>query len=89
MEGWRGSWTKEVKDTYPLMSSSLVILFGEVKQFCRFRIWSETESKTPAEYGPQYILTPPPPPSTQSHIVVYTVHREGGGRGEEVREKVQ
>ncbi len=32
------------------MSSSLVILFGVVKQFGRFWIWSETECKTPAEY---------------------------------------
>ncbi len=36
-------WTKELKDNNPLMSSSLVILFGVVKQFCRFRTWSETE----------------------------------------------
>ncbi len=28
-------------------------LFGVVRQFCRFRIWSETECKTPAEYGLQ------------------------------------
>ncbi len=65
------------------MSSSLVILFGVVKQFGRFWIWSETECKTPAEYGPQYISTPPHS-HTQS---VYTVQWEGGG--EEVREKVQ
>jgi hypothetical protein len=35
-KGGRGKnapWTKEVKDTNPLMSSSLVILFGAVKQF--------------------------------------------------------
>ncbi len=33
------------------MSSSLVILFGVVKQFGSFWIWSETECKIPAEYG--------------------------------------
>jgi hypothetical protein len=51
-EGRLRAWTKEVKYTNPSMSSSLVILFGAVKQFSRFRIWSETECKTPAEYGP-------------------------------------
>ncbi len=48
---------RNFKDINPLMSSLLVILFGVVKQFCRFWIWSETERKTPAEYGPQYIST--------------------------------
>ncbi len=42
---------EETLDTNPLMSSSLVILFGVVKQFDRFWIWSETERKIPAEYG--------------------------------------
>jgi hypothetical protein len=71
-------WTKEVKDTNPLMSSSLAILFGAVKQFSsRFRIWTETECKTPPEYGLQYISTPP-----HSHTLsAYTVHWEGGGGG--------
>jgi hypothetical protein len=27
---------RNFKDTHPLMSASLVILFGVVKQFCRF-----------------------------------------------------
>ncbi len=79
LEVYHTAWTKEVKDTNPLMSSSLVILFWAVKKLCRFQIWSETECKTPAEYGPQYISTPPPP---HSHTLsVYTVHWEGGGRG--------
>ncbi len=30
-----------------------------MKQFCRFWIWSETECKTPADYGLQYNSTPP------------------------------
>jgi len=41
---------RNFKDTNPLMSSSLVILFGVVKQFGRFWIWSETECKIPAEW---------------------------------------
>jgi hypothetical protein len=52
-------------------------------------MWSETECKTPAEYGPQCISTPPQPPS-HSHTVTYvcmyvcTVHWEGGeGEGEQ------
>ncbi len=43
-------------------------LFGVVKQFCRFWIWSETECKTPAEYGLQYNSTPPPLP-TDTHCL--------------------
>jgi hypothetical protein len=69
---------RNFKDTSPLVSSSLVILFGVVKQFCMFRIWSETECKIPTEYGPQYISTPPPPSHTLS---VYIVHWEVGGGG--------
>jgi hypothetical protein len=46
----------------------------------------EVWTANPSEYGPQYILTPPPP---HSHTLsVYNVHWEGG-RGKEVREKVQ
>jgi hypothetical protein len=67
----RPSWKKELRDAIPLMSSSLVILFGVVKQFCWFQIWSEIECKTPAEYGPQYISTPPPPPVTH---YLYILH---------------
>ncbi len=61
-------------------------MFGVVKQFCRFWIWSETECKTPAEYGLQHNSTHPPPHSNT--LSVYTVHLvwEGGG---EVREKVE
>jgi hypothetical protein len=67
-------------------------LLGVVKQFCRFRIWSETECKTPAKYGPQYIQRPT---NQQAHIVciyevslVYTdtVHWEGGEGGGGQRE---
>ncbi len=74
------------KDTNPSMSSSLVILFGVVKQFCRFWVWSETECKTPAEDGLQYnSITPnPPPPPPQTHTVcIYcTLHsgRQGGDK---------
>jgi hypothetical protein len=56
-------------------------LFGVVKQFCRFWIWSETECKTPAEYGPQYISTPPLPTVTHCLYTIYcTLGRGGGGR---------
>ncbi len=74
------------KDTNPLMSSLLIILFGVVKQFCRFWIWSDTDCKTSAEYGPQYISTPPQP-----HTVIYcTLGRgEGGGGQREGREEGQ
>ena len=88
-KAWVYYWTRPsmeegtLKTPIPLMPSSLVILFGVVKQLCRFRIWSETECKTPAEYGPQYISSPP----TQSHIVrIYcTLGRGGGGRRSERR----
>jgi hypothetical protein len=76
---------RNFKDTNPLMSSSLVILFGVVKQFCRFRIWSETECKTPAEYGPQYISTPHPPTVTHCLYILYIGKWGGGGRRSERR----
>jgi len=47
-----------------------------VKQFCRFKIWPETECKTPAEYDLQHNSTPP------TAQLVW----EGGG---EVRDKVE
>ncbi len=75
---------RNFKNTNPLMSSLMVILLGVVKQFCRFWIWSETECKTPSEYGPQYISTPPPPPQSHTVCTVYTVHWERGeGEGDQ------
>ncbi len=57
-------------------------LFGVGKQFCRLWIWSETEWKTPAEYGLQHNSTLPPPPSPQPHTVCIYVHLVWeGGRG--------
>jgi hypothetical protein len=71
------------------MSSLQVILFGVVKQFCRFWIWSETECKTLAEYGLQHNSTPPHHPPQPHTVCIYTVHLVWeGGRGE-VREKVE
>ncbi len=74
------------------MSSLLVILFGVVKHFSRFWIWSETECKTPAEYGLQYNSTPPPPtphaPQPHNCLFILYIFFEKLGRGEEVREKV-
>ncbi len=67
------------------MSSLLVIFVWGVKQYCRFWIWSETEYKTPAEYGLQHNSTPSQP---HSHTLsVYTVNlvweRGGGGQIED------
>ncbi len=68
------------------MSSSLVILFGVLKQFGRFWIWTETECKIPAEYGLQH--NPPPPPDHT--LSVYSVHLVWEGvEGGEVREKIE
>ncbi len=50
------------------MSSLLVILFGVVKQFWRFWIWSETECKTPAEYGVCTAQFHTPPPSHSLYV---------------------
>jgi hypothetical protein len=74
---------RNVKDTNPLIRLYWSFLFGVVKQFCRFWIWSETECKTPAEYGLHYNATPPPPHPSHK-LSVYAVHFlwEGGeGRG--------
>ncbi len=71
------------------MSSLLVIFVGVVKKFCRFWIWSETEFKTPAEYGLQHNSTPstPPPPPTKATHCLYTAHLVWeGGRGGGKRE---
>jgi hypothetical protein len=61
-------------------------LFGVVKKFCRFRIRSETECKTPAENGlcTTQFNTPHPHNHTLSVNTVHIVW-EGG----EVREKVE
>ncbi len=56
------------------MSSSLVILFGVVKQFGKFWIWSETECKIPTEYGLQH-NSPFQKPSA------YSLEADGGGGG--------
>ncbi len=81
-------WTKEI---YRHQSLNVVFnwsfLFGAVKQFCRFWIWSETECKTLAEYDLQYNSTPPPNPTPRHTLSVCTVHLvweggEGGGRSE-------
>ncbi len=48
------------------------ILFGVVKQICRFWIWSVTECKTPAEYGLQHNATPPYSLPSQPHTVFTT-----------------
>ncbi len=55
-------------------------LFRVWKQFCRFWIWSETECKTPAEYGLQHNSTPPPQPHTVCIYCTFTLRRGGGHR---------
>ncbi len=59
------------------MLSSLVILFGVVKQFGRFLIWSETECKIPAEYGLQH-NSHPPPPDKHCLYILYIQFGKGG-----------
>ncbi len=64
------------------MSSLLVILVWVI-----FWTWSETECKTPAEYGLQHNSTIPPSPSPHSHTLSeYNVHLVWERVGE-VREK--
>ncbi len=53
-----------LKTPTPKCRLSWSSLLGAVKKFCRFWIWSETECKTPAEYGLQHNSTPPPPAVT-------------------------
>ncbi len=80
---------RNFKDINPLLSSLLVSLFGMVKQFCRFWIWSETECKTPAEYGTQHNSTPPPPPPNPTFFFLFFYFffgRGGGGGGGGQRE---
>jgi hypothetical protein len=63
------------------MSLSLVILFGVVKQFGRFWIWSETECKIPAEYGLHHDCSTIHLP-LQTHTVCYIYCTFSLGRGE-------
>ncbi len=58
-------------------------LFGVVKQFYRFWTWSETECKTPAEYGLQHNSTHPPPPPQPYTVCIYCTVSLGRGRGGE------
>ncbi len=75
-----------LKTPTPKCCLYLSFLLGAVKQFCRFWIWSETECKTPAEYGLQHNSTP-----FHIHtlsICIYCTFSLGRGRGD-VREKVE
>ncbi len=57
-------------------------LFGVVKQFGWFWIWSETECKIPAEYGLHYTQFNPSP-QTHTVCIQYIVHLIWeGGRGQ-------
>ncbi len=70
--------SRNFKDTNPLMSPLLVILFGVVYQFCRFWIWSATF----AEICPQYNSTPPPHPPQQLTVCIYCTFSLGKGGGQ-------
>jgi hypothetical protein len=69
---------RNFKDTNPLMSSSLVILFGVVKQFGRFWIWSETECKIPSFLW-STVQFPPPLRHTLSVYTLNFIWVGGGG----------
>ncbi len=69
-----------LKTPIPYCRLYWLFLFGVMKQFCRFWIWSETECKT-AEYGPQYISPPPPPQKSHTVCIYCTLGRGGGGGG--------
>jgi hypothetical protein len=78
-------WTKELKDTNPLMSSLLVICLG----WCSNFVGSESGQKKSLKLLQNMVYTtiqhPPIPPPPQSHTLsVYTVHLvwEGGGGGQ-------
>jgi hypothetical protein len=76
-------WTKELKDTNPLMSSLLVICFGCCSNFVGSEYGQKQSVKLLQNMVYSTIQHPPP----QSHTLsVYTIHLVWGG-GEEVREK--
>ncbi len=79
---------RKLKTPFPKCHLYWSFLFGGVKQFCRFWTWSETECKTPAEYGLQHNSTPPPP-ATHCLYILYIYFGKGGRGGGEVREKVE
>ena len=60
-----------------------------MKQFCRFWTWSETECKTPAEYGLQHNLTPPPRHSHTLSVYILCIKFGKGGRGEGGQREVE
>jgi hypothetical protein len=70
-----------LKTSIPKCRLYWLFLFGVVKQFCRFWIWSETECKTPAEYGLQHNSTPcppPPPPCLNNSLIHAAILRSRG-----------
>jgi hypothetical protein len=78
-------WTKELKDTNPLMSSLLVICLG----WCDNFVGSESGQKQSVKLlqNMVYITIQHPPPPPQSHtLAVYTVHFSLGRGGIDQRE---
>jgi hypothetical protein len=81
-------WTKELKDTNPLMSSLLVICLGWFSNF----VGSESGQKERLKLLQNMVYTiiqhPPIPPPPVTHTVrIYSTFTLGGGG--EVREKVR
>ncbi len=70
-----GHGRRNFKDANPQMSSLLVILFGVVKQFCSFWVWSETECKNPQNMVYNTIQHPP------RTVRIYFTFCLGRGRG--------
>ncbi len=72
---------RNFKDTSPYCRLYWSFLFGVVKQFCRFWIWSVTECKILAEYGLQHnsTLSTPPPPQPQFVCIYCTFNLGRGG----------
>jgi hypothetical protein len=53
---------------------------GVIEQFCRFRIWSETECKTTAEFGLQHDSTPSAPSQPHTVCIYCTVTQRRGAQ---------
>ncbi len=69
-DGTLESWTKELKDTNPLMSSLLVILFG----WCSNFVGSESGQKQSLKLLQNVVYSTIQHPPLQSHTLsVYTV----------------
>ncbi len=78
-------WTKELKDTNPLMSSLLVICLG----WCNNFVGSESGQKQSVKLLQNMVYTtiqhppiPPPPSHTHCPYILYSTFSLGGGGGQ-------